>query len=69
MVRAMKYLLIAVLALCAFGCKKDEEAAAADASVDVDAGEVAVDVAQEATAASVDATATVAADVTAAVAD
>lgn len=68
MVRAMKYLLIAVLALCAFGCKK-EEAAAADASVDVDAGEVAVDVAQEATAASVDATATVAADVTAAVAD
>lgn len=68
MVRAMKYLLIAVLALCAFGCKKDGEAAAA-AGVDVGAGEVAVDAAQEATAASVDATATAAEDVTAAVAD
>lgn len=62
MVRAMKYLLIAVLALCAFGCKKDEEAPVADASVDVDAG-VAVEVAQEVTpVAAADATATTAAE-------
>lgn len=67
MVRAMKYLLIAVLALCAFGCKKDEEAPVADASVDVDVG-AAVEVAQEVTAAAADATVTTAAeDVTVAV--
>jgi len=62
----MKYLVIASLALCAFGCKKDDAAADADTDVAV-AVDGAVETAQDATpvaAPADDATVAVAVDVT-----
>lgn len=59
----MKYLVIAALALSAFGCKKDEAAADADAAVEV--VDTAAGAAQDATPTTAeDATPTAAVDAT-----